>query len=1377
MKTKREGDLYKPKVSSIEINTTIQAIPTNKNILFYRKSCLKNTKNCFYYHKKGNKTNLVSNNSYSYITNYKTKQKNINYTTAETYQSSKGKTINSSKNKYENDSNFNNSIPDRYILKNKSISPISQLSNESYKENKNINNTLNNKHRRVKLIKYSLERNNSNLNFNHSSKIKNDINNTKINSIMNYNNMMLNNKNNLNSKFNQNKELRNFRKSPINYKSKLNNNKEQKDLLNKNILLNIDSSYNKYHHDNNSNPIILNNSIKTENNNYLIFNKTRPNQLGINNNFFDINNDIKNNNQKQLVKGKIIKFKYNGTEFFIESSKNKNNDNFYKKNFYNNEEVITSANLIKKWWNKTLFIKTLILKNKFKYIINFTTKLLMKKWFRYIRFKVLHLKEIIYIQKFWREVLLLKKEKSSIYIKNETYGCDNSYRKNNENLFMTNSEFINSIDDSNSNKNYYKNYKNNKTNIKFSDVFFRNLSNKNLFSPQVIFNSNRNKDNHEDLIKITIKNPCFFSKINYKNSLDKIILIQRKIKSFIKYKYYSYIKDIYKAIFENRNKLYKNELNDKLNKKFNNNINITSQYFDILSIKRNNFLNSYNIFKNCEINFKGIKLKHPNKINIFNTERNNQILYKPAIWTKNKELKECKITRIIINSAHIKFSIKRKTEINFSIIANDYKSNSENPINRPIINIHCFYKKLRIIKAHINNEEPILKKIIFNYNCFISKFYKTKDNYLSYIIKIEKKFKNIYEKNRGIAIKQIQQNEFITKVRKKYPKMKRFYKLRKKNSLKEITKNENNKRNQIYFNNIDEFLQEKDGEKINDVTKYNTINNSHRHFSNERNSNLLNDTDENKNGNPIRILNAKIQKSSISYNGNNQKNIQFNYTPNNNFKYINIESLPSINSSKTENDIFFIETNKMNNSIKLMNNVTNISIQTLGSKASKNKFRENIKYMKRLTTEGSIHKKKIIDYEIKDCKNYFSTDNGEKNLYENSNIRKNLSNNFIFIRYINKRTIKIFCIKIKNIQSKIPKYYFIQMLLLRIKKHINVFVYNKIFNKKIDIDFYKIIRRHINTYNHIMKEANTKNKYENNELLTLMKNNIFQRFFKSNFLFLTEEQENNFINKEIFISNDKDLINYFLIYYSIEYKALDTNYFNMIQFRLIKEPLKNMNIFSITKYMNDLYNSIIHNNICKNCFCKLEESCFINCNCHIKKKNSINLINRIKNRMTRIAHNKSFNDTKNETSFFEEKNKYNERNIKITIKKIKKISADNSRIGRNNFEGSIDSKNSNDKDIDIFQKINTGIESLINKVKINKAFKDFNINKKKKIVRTATEFTCLNSKINARNNDFGPSFADSENNNFNKNNYTTPDKKSYALFIEKKLLNKINKLN
>jgi uncharacterized membrane protein YeaQ/YmgE (transglycosylase-associated protein family) len=128
----------------------------------------------------------------------------------------------------------------------------------------------------------------------------------------------------------------------------------------------------------------------------------------------------------------------------------------------------------------------------------------MKKWFRYIRFKVLHLKEIIYIQKFWREVLLLKKEKSSIYIKNETYGCDNSYRKNNENLFMTNSEFINSIDDSNSNKNYYKNYKNNKTNIKFSDVFFRNLSNKNLFSPQVIFNSNRNKDNHEDIIKITV---------------------------------------------------------------------------------------------------------------------------------------------------------------------------------------------------------------------------------------------------------------------------------------------------------------------------------------------------------------------------------------------------------------------------------------------------------------------------------------------------------------------------------------------------------------------------------------------------------------------------------------------------------------------------------------------------------------------------------------------------------------------------------------------------------------------------------------------------------------------------------------------------------
>ena len=85
-----------------------------------------------------------------------------------------------------------------------------------------------------------------------------------------------------------------------------------------------------------------------------------------------------------------------------------------------------------------------------------------------------------------------------------------------------------------------------------------------------------------------------------------------------------------------------------------------------------------------------------------------------------------------------------------------------------------------------------------------------------------------------------------------------------------------------------------------------------------------------------------------------------------------------------------------------------------------------------------------------------------------------------------------------------------------------------------------------------------------------------------------------------------------------------------------------MNIFSITKYMDKLYNNIIHENICKICFCKKEESCSINCNCHIKLQNSINLINKIKDR---IANYKIINN-KDNNSFIEENNKITDRRTK-----------------------------------------------------------------------------------------------------------------------------------
>ena len=75
--------------------------------------------------------------------------------------------------------------------------------------------------------------------------------------------------------------------------------------------------------------------------------------------------------------------------------------------------------------------------------------------------------------------------------------------------------------------------------------------------------------------------------------------------------------------------------------------------------------------------------------------------------------------------------------------------------------------------------------------------------------------------------------------------------------------------------------------------------------------------------------------------------------------------------------------------------------------------------------------------------------------------------------------------------------------------------------------------------------------------------------------------------------------------------------------------------------------------------------------------------------------------------------------------------------------------------------MNAGIESIINKVKINKAFKDFNLNKKKKIDRTTTEFNGLINQTKIYSDGIDKV----------KNHFTTPNKKNSSFLIEKKLLN------
>ena len=1383
MDEKEEMKVQKSRLNSTGFSRTIQANSTNKNILFYRKSFLRNNKISCYYHKKGNNSNITPNNKYNYISGHKKPQKSLNYTNEDANLSTKVKT-----NYSNSKSKCDDLTPEKYIINNKTISSFTLKSND---KDKNISpNALNNNNvKKPSIINCYLDRKRANKYLNNPNKINNiTITNDDLKKNIKYENENnINKKKKFNFKHKKIKLLRNNHKKDIKANFKTDNNQESFNILNHNIVQNIQNSLNKYNNYNNTNTIIINNTIKRNNSNFLQLNKPKKTELTLNNNIFDLNNINKiGTSKRNLVKGKIIKFKYNGTEFFFEPVHNKTESYFYKRNTNYSKSEIKAANSIKKWWKHINLINILTIKIRIKNGTNLIDKVQLKRIFKYIKYKTIYLKKIIYIQKQWKKFLYLKKNKSNIYIKNDPYFCDNSYRKNNGNLLMNTFEYINSLEDNfiddRKNKIYYKcNNLKKKTNLINTNFFFANISNKNLISPKNHFENN-------NAIRKVAKNTCCYSKIYSKNILDKIIFIQRKIKKYIRYKYYSFIKNIYKEIYTNKLKAYEKEINNKLKEQKNKNLEnmgVTKYLFNIIS-QKNNCQKQFSIIKNENLNYKGIISKYQNKNYILSINKTSKILYRPITVKKHNEFKISNNQNIsLISKKNItETKIEKIKETNFSII--NHNKNNKNIIitNKPIQNNHSFCQKILISnkyiksfiifqklfrKRKVNKNELKLSKINRKNDCYITKLYKSNVSRLSNIYLVQNKVKKYFGKEKNIISKPINKNIFITKLIKRNFITNPFNQIKRNNSFKTIIQSDNNK-NQIYFNNIDEFLHDKEGEKINDVTKYNTINNSHRKFSRERNSTLTNDIDEYKNENPIKIKNAEIHKSNINTNFENITNLKEmknKYTPNN--KYVNIESLPSINSLKTNtenNDIFGFETNKINNNYKINNNINNISIQTLGSNLSKNKFRENIKYIKRMTTEGNNYKNEPIEYGNKSyIYTYndivkFSFNNEIGDPFDNSISRINTINYFNFVKFINERITKLFIHKIKEIRNDKCLYMFIQILIQRINKYINTFVFNTIFNRHNKDDYYKIIKKHLNIYNIISKEPKNKNKFKKNELIILLKENIFNSYFGGKFLFLYPEQEKNFNEKDIFISNDKDLINYFLLYFKYEYKPIDNSYLNMIQFRLIKEPLYNMNIFSITKYMETLYNNIMHDNICKTCFCKKGESCSIKCNCHIKEQNSINLINKIKNRIT---HNKSFNEpTKDNNSFIDEKNKQNERNIRIIIKKIKRTGDDNKKSRyNNNDEQSSDSKASNSIDLDIFQKMNAGVQSIINKVKINKAYRDFNNSKKKKIDRTTTEIVGVTKKKKEYNEGL-----------YNVNNhFTTPDKKSCSFLIEKKLLN------
>ena len=742
---------------------------------------------------------------------------------------------------------------------------------------------------------------------------------------------------------------------------------------------------------------------------------------------------------------------------------------------------------------------------------------------------------------------------------------------------------------------------------------------------------------------------------NIKINLQKIILIQKWWKSILQKKIISFNEKF------NQYKKNKEKSIPKNNKKIN--INSQKRYLD---------KNKYNT---CDLNnnIKKINVKNYIKENI-----NEEIIKKKIIQNKyyvTKSYYKNVNSYIILLQKYIRDKLLKnknkvqKFEINKLIECSVNKIYLPKEIKNKIN--HYETKKINNKNEEINSM-PLLN------NCFISKMYN-----------IKKPKQN--QKNNNLKIIKESKNEYLTILPKK--------------SKKEI---ENNITKEILLN----------------IKKNNIEPNIKNNINNEDN--------------------IKIPKNNIC----NISKINYIKYSNKIIKYPLIkkcEFISKINKSNSKiKSIIFLQKNiinyikNKNNKIQLNSFTkpyllkccitkiykTNISYDIQKIKYIQKKFKE-YQYNNNNINNSNLLINEILqnkEYKTRNIKNYKNNMNNDiKSLSSNDNTsqRSKKSNENKNQNVINKdnSTGDIFKNNINNKQQLCD---LIQMIIQKISKNINQFVFYTIKKEKKNKNkniFFFIIKKIINIYNNISKN---KNKNDYNEFLKLINDNLSKNINdlnKYNYIsFIPKKEENNLINTQLYQSKNKDklLLNFICAYLKIEHNLIiNNNTNNLIEYRLIKEPLKDHNIFTIIRYLDMLYDDILNKNICNNCFCKSREKCEIGCSCHhsdnfknkSKQKSKISDIQKRKIKTHSLVLSYSFDDINNNNNLYNNKNddieiisnvllydKIFKRNIYYSINKVDKLN--------NSMSDSI-------SEIDVFQKMNEGTQSLIKKEMINKIFDEY----------------------------------------------------------------------
>ena len=491
--------------------------------------------------------------------------------------------------------------------------------------------------------------------------------------------------------------------------------------------------------------------------------------------------------------------------------------------------------------------------------------------------------------------------------------------------------------------------------------------------------------------------------------------------------------------------------------------------------------------------------------------------------------------------------------------------------------------------------------------------------------------------------------------------------------------NLNNKKNIPYNRDI-----KINGEMIN--LNKNNLENLYKKEDNDNNN------DNNEITNEQNYIAGKSNKNSRN-NDNDDDTYMNNYKKNSQ----NYENIPTsfgtndnLNNNKTKTSYNMIEKSE-----NLVENKTLINTQensnSIDNKNDKEEYEQN--------------KTNIDNKKNKDINNYIQTAY-QINIYKEEdkiNALKNKANQYYMINILD---------KMKNIRNK-NDIYILKMLIQRIKKNVNQYVFqliklnyyvdknqkNKVDNKHNDFEnkknmdyeyekqnfFFNTIKRHLK----INKIDN--NLESNNEVVNLLKTNIPEYFdndsLKNYIPYINKKLETNLINTELFLFDDDKLADYIYKCYKIERNILTITP-QIIKARLIKNPLKYQNLFSITRYMDNLYKDVINGNMCQKCYCKKNELCLKGCSCHnnnymlnnnlnsiIKNYNVINIIDlsNEKKQNKKFEILKRFNESKEPSESDYRLSNNNERysnnyNVNDALQKnnVNNINIEN--LDKNNFE-------------------------------------------------------------------------------------------------------------